>query len=163
MRRLVPPPRRRPGPVQIAVRWRIELLLITVVAALWQFVGPEPLGGAVLAIVMAAVVVRPVRRGLLGLVQSSVGADRVRSGLFQACIAERSWRLPWIVAARPRGDAVLVSLWLISGTALDDLRDAAGVLATSCGATRVDVLQRSRRQDRAVLAVIHPRWGWPTR
>jgi hypothetical protein len=163
MRRLVPPPRRRPSLLQIAVRWRVELFLLAVVAVLWQLAGPEPLGWAVLVIAVAAMAVRPVRRTLLGLVQATVAAHRVRSGLVQAGIAERSGRLPWIVAARPRGDAVLVSIWLISGTAIDDVRDAAGVLATSCGATRVDVLQRSPRQDRAVLAVIQPRWGWPTR
>lgn len=163
MRRLLPPPRRRPSLLAVALRWRIELLLIGAIAGLWQLVGPAALGWAAVAVIVAAVLVRPVRRALRGLLQATVAAHRVRSGLVQAGVAGRSGRLPWIVASRPRGDAVLVSLWLPAGTAVDDLRAAIPVLATACGAAGVEVMQRSSRQDRAVLAVAQPRWGWPNR
>jgi len=45
----------------------------------------------------------------------------------------------------------------------DDLRRATSVLATACGAAEVEIHHRSLRQDRVVVAVVRPRWGWPTR
>lgn len=163
LRRLVPPPRRRPGPFAIAVRWRVELALLGAVGLCGYLAGPRALGWAAIGAVLLTALLAPLRRGLLGLAQATVAAHRVRVGLVQAGVAGRTGRLPWIVTARPRGDAVLVGLWLPAGTTVDDLRGATRVLATACGAAAVEVVQRSPRHDRAVLVVARPRWGWPTR
>lgn len=163
LRRILPPPRRRPGLLAVLVRWRAELLLVGVVAGCWHWAGGAAVGvGAVTAGVLT-LFVEPVRTIVRDVVQSVVCMHRVRSGLVQAGVADRTGRIPWVVRAWCRGDVVLVHLRLISGTTVDDVRSSCSVIATSAGAAKVEVHQRSLRQDRAVLAVHRPRWGWPTR
>ncbi len=145
------------------VRWRAEFLLLGLVAGLWYLVGGEAVGWIAGITVLLARLVPPFGQALVGVVQAMIASHRVRSGLVQAGIADREGRLPWITAFRPQGDAVVVSLWLHSGTCPDDLRAAAPVIATACGAADVEVLQRSSRQDRAVIMLARPRWGWWTR
>jgi hypothetical protein len=163
MRRLVPPPRRRPGVLAVLLRWRAELLLIGLVAGLWLLVGGAAVGWIAGVTVLLARLVPPFGHALIGVMQAMIASHRVRSGLVQAGIADRDGRLPWIVGFRSQGDAVVVRLWLNSGTCPDDLRAAAPVIATACGAADIEVLQLSSRQDRAVLTLARPRWGWLTR
>lgn len=163
MRRLIPPPRRRPGVLAVVLRWRAELLLTGLVAGLWLLVGGAAVGWIAGVTLLLARLVPPFGQAILGVVQAMIASHRVRSGLVQAGIADREGRLPWIVSFRPRDDTVFVSLWLNSGTSLDDLRAATAVIATACGAAGVKVLQRSSRQDRALLVLARPRWGWLTR
>ena len=93
----------------------------------------------------------------MGVLQSIAVSHRVRSGLVRAGVADRAGRLPWIVGARPCGDAVLVSLRLRAGTTLDDLYRAAPVIGAACGAAKVVATHRTPRRDRAVLIVLRPR------
>lgn len=163
-RRLLPPPRRRPGLLAVLLRWRAELLLAGLVVGLWHLVGAGGVGIAVAAIVLCAVLVSEVRTVLRQIVSCIVTLHRVRAGLVQTGVADRSGRLPWLMWARPIGEnAVLVSVWLNAGTTADDLRDATPVLATACGAAEVTVGHRTMRADRALLLVARPRWGWPGR
>lgn len=162
-RRLLPPPRRRPTLLAVLVRWRAELLIGGCVAAAWQ-VGnglAVQIGALVLAVLVAFV--PQVRRAAVGLAQALVVPHRLRAALAQAGVADRTGRLPWIVAARPRGDAVWVSVWLRAGTTVGDLEHATPLIAGACGAAHVVVLRRTVRQDRAVVLVQRPRWGWPGR
>ena len=162
-RRLLPPPRRRPGLLTVGVRWRVEIVIGLVVAAAWRLLGGTALalGALTLAAVLTAV---PGARTLaIGLLQAVIVPHRVRSGLLQAGVGDRSGRLPWIVAARPRGDAVQITVWLRSGTSLRDLTGASPMIATACGARGVEVERYSERQDRVMLLVVRPRWGWWTR
>jgi hypothetical protein len=163
MRRLIPPPQRRPGVGAVLVRWRAELLLLGLIAGLWYLVGAEAVGWIAGVTVLLARLAPPFGHALIGVMQAMIASHRVRSGLVQAGIADRDGRLPWITSFRSHGDAVVVSLWLNSGTCPDDLRAAAPVIATACGAAGVEVLQLSSRQDRAVLTLARPRWGWWTR
>ena len=101
-----------------------------------------------------------VRRVVVGVIQSVVVPHRLRSGLVQAGVTDRAGRLPWIMWARSRGDAVLVEVWLRSGTTPGDLRQAAPIIAAASGAATVDVVHRSPRHDRATVIVYRPRWGW---
>lgn len=144
------------------VRWRAELLLLGCAVAVWHYAGGVVVG--LLGLAMAALIafVPPVRSALRATLQSVIAMHRVRSGLVQAGVGDRRGRLPWIVTARASGEVVLVSVWLNSGTVPDDLRAAAPVIATACGAAAVEILHRSPRRDRAVVAVVRPRWGWPT-
>jgi hypothetical protein len=52
---------------------------------------------------------------------------------------------------------------LPSGLLVEDLAAVRTVLAVSCGATGVVVVRDGPRQDRAVVIVVRPRWGWPGR
>jgi hypothetical protein len=162
LRRLLPPPRRRPNPIEVGVRWRVELLLLAAVGmAVHRFGGWIPLGVAGVLTVLLAVS-REARHVALGLLHSVVVPHRVRSGLVQAGVADRSGRLPWLVSGRPRGDDVVVTVWLRSGTSIHDLEQASELLATSCGASRVELERYSAREDRVRLVVVRPRWGWWT-
>jgi hypothetical protein len=165
LRRLLPlPPRRRPGPLAVAVRWRAELLAVGVTAAAWYAFG----GTAVVtvAVVLAGLVVAvpPVRRHTRGLLQAVIVMHRVRSGLVQGGVADRSGRLPWVVAACPVGDdAVRVTLWLRSGTTLRDVERSLPVVTVACAAAHAELLRHAPRQDRMMVLVTRPRWGWWTR
>lgn len=162
-RRLMPPPRRPPGPVGFAVRWRVELLTATGVAAAWLTFGGSAVAIAALIVATLLLVSPPARRLGLGLVQVAIVPHRVRVGLVQAGVGDRAGRLPWLVTARARGDSVRVTVWLRAGTTLRDLVLAAPLIATACGALNVEVERYSVRQDRALLIVNRPRWGWWTR
>ncbi|OLT14227.1 hypothetical protein BJF78_19705 [Pseudonocardia sp. CNS-139] len=144
LRRLVPPPRRRPGVVAVAVRWRCEIMIAAVLAFGAHAAGPVVTGllAGMGAIVVA--LVPAVRRAVVAGVQTLVVPHRVRAGLVQAGATDRDGRLPWLVAARPRGDAVIVSVWLRAGVTLDDLRRSAPVLATACGAAQVEIVRPAR-------------------
>lgn len=165
VRRLLPlPPRRRPGLLAVAVRWRHELLLAGGIAVAWYEFGGTVVATA--AVVLAAVVaaVPLLRRHARGLLQAVIVLHRVRSGLVQAGVADRSGRLPWVVVARPVGaDAVRVTLWLRSGTTARDVERALPVLAGACAAGSVEFVHHTPRQDRLTLLVARPRWGWWTR
>lgn len=163
LRRMLPPPHRRPGLLAVLVRWRAELLFVGIGASLWHYAGGAAVGAVCTLLAVLTAFVPPVRTVVRNAVQAVLTMHRVRSGMVQAGIADRSGRVPWIVGATARRDVVLVSLWLHSGTVPDDLRGATSVLATACGAAEVEIHQRSLRQDRVVVAVVRPRWGWPTR
>ena len=129
----------------------------------WQAVGST--GAAIVLAIFGIVVVSVpvVRRAAVAFGQVLVVPHRVRSGLVQAGVTDRSGRPPWLVSARVRGDGVFVRVWLRAGTTQQDLRRAAPVIAGACGAAHVDAVADSPRQDRAVLVVLRPRWGWWTR
>jgi hypothetical protein len=93
----------------------------------------------------------------VGVLHAIVVSRRVRSGLVRAGVADRAGRLPWIVGAKPFGEAVLVSLWLRAGTTLDDLYRAVPVIEAACGAAKVVVTHHTPHRDRAVLIVLRPR------
>jgi len=164
-RRLTPPPGRArwPGLLTVLGRWRAELLLVGAVAGLWHWVGGLVVGlvGMALAVLVAAI--PAVRRGFVCLLQTVVVPHRVRAGLVQAGVGDRTGRPPWLPWARPIGTkGMVVGVWLRAGTTPGDLRAAAQVVAAACGATAVEVEQHGR-DDRAELHVVRPRWGWPGR
>jgi hypothetical protein len=158
-RRLLPPPRRRPGLVAVVVRWRVEVLLALGVAVLLLngnvrvlelVAGATAVGLAATAAGRAAAVVA---------FQVLVVPHRVRAAFVQAGVASRQGHLPWIFYARPAGDAVLVSVGLRAGITLRDLRDAVPVVLGACGASQVEVVSRPGRPDRATILVVRPRRG----
>ncbi len=161
LRRLLPAPRHRPGPLSIAVRWRGELALVAAVVAGVQLIGPPVAAaiGGTLALLVA--LVPTVRRVAVGGLLRLVVPHRVRAGLVQAGVTDRSGRPPWLVRTRYRSDVVAVHVWLRSGTTVEDLGRAAPVLRAACGAAQVEVVRNSPRHDRAAVVVTEPRWGWP--
>jgi hypothetical protein len=165
-RRITPPPGRSrwPGLLAVLVRWRMELLLALLVGGLWHLAGGIGVGIVALVVAVLAVAVPTVRHGLIGGLQTVVVPHRVRAGLVQAGVGDRSGRAPWLPWARPTGaKGVVVGVWLRAGTTPGDLRAATSVVAAACGAAAVEVEQHGGRDDRAELHVIRPRWGWPGR
>lgn len=160
-RRILPPPRRRASVLDVAVRWRVELLLLACAVGLWELIGSTALGlvALVLAIVVAAV---PNARVLAARVERTVVIPhRVRSGLLQAGVVARDGRLPWIIWARPCGTAVLVHVWLRAGTTVGDVEDALPLIASACGSGDVRFASPALRPDRVIIAIGCPRWGRP--
>lgn len=165
-RRITPPPGRSrwPGLLSVLVRWRAELALLAATAGLWYSIGGIAVGIIALVVVGTAAAVPTVRHGLIGALQTLVVVHRVRAGLVQAGVGDRAGRPPWLPWARPTGaKGVVVSVWLRAGTTPGDLRAAAPVIAAACGAAAVEVEQHGDRDDRVVLHVVRPRWGWPGR
>jgi hypothetical protein len=163
LRRLLPPPRRRPGLLAILIRWRVELLILGGIVTASYHAGLTAVIVAALMVALLATLIPPVGRVVLGVVLAVVVPHRVRSGLVQSGVVDRTGRPPWIMWARPSEDSVLLDVWLRAGTTTEDIREAAPVIAAATGATSVDVGHRSARRDRAVLVVRRPRWGWPGR
>lgn len=162
-RRLLPPPRRRPGLLTILVRWRIEVALTAVAAVGWWYLGSRTLLLVLAALVGLAFGVPSLRTGSTRLLLAIVIPHRVRSSLIQAGVTDRAGRPPWVIGARARGDTIEVSVWLRSGTTQEDLSAATNVIGSACGAADVKVVYFGDRQDRAVVIVYRPRWGWPGR
>jgi hypothetical protein len=165
-RRITPPPGRArwPGLLAVLMRWRAELLLGGAVGALWHFAGGFAVGLVALVVAVLAAVVPAVRHGLIGALQTIVVPHRVRAGLVQAGVGDRSGRPPWLPWARPTGaKGVVVGVWLRAGTTPGDLRGATSVIGAACGAAVVEVEQHGSRDDRAEFHVVRPRWGWPGR
>jgi hypothetical protein len=169
VRRFFPPLRRRPRPVVVAARWWFELGIVALLGAVsWSAVGllggpgAVALGlGTAATLGVAAAKVEPVREWLVGVVQRMIVPHRLRLGFVRAGVLTRDGRLPAIVRSQCRVDQARFWVRLPSGLLVEDLAAAGPVLAGSCGATEVVVVRDGPRQDRAVVVVMRPRWGWP--
>jgi hypothetical protein len=158
-RRLLPPPRHRPGLVAIIVRWRIEIALLALVWASWRSTGPLVMAFVFLGSVLAAATMPTVRHLLVRVWQLLVVPHRVRTALVQAGVGDRAGRLPWILWAESAGRSVRVEVQLRAGIVVDDLVGASSVIAGACGASEVAVLPHPYRANRAALEVGCPMWG----
>jgi hypothetical protein len=160
LRRVLPAPRRKPSLGTIVVRWRLELMLAAGVTGWWLLLGWLPLAIGAVALALMLAVNPSARRGVTRVLRAVVVPHRVRSGLLQSGVTDRSGRLPWLVRSYARGETVFVHVWLRSGTTIGDLRRARAVLRAACGAADVDVHNHPTRHDRAVIVIYRPRWGW---
>jgi hypothetical protein len=158
-RRILPPPRRRPGLLAVLVRWRVEMLVAAAVAALWYYAGGLVVGlmAAVAAIVVVAI--RVLRPDAVGPWQLLAVPHRVRAAFVEAGVANREGRLPWVFWALPAGDAVKVAVGVRSGITVHDLHNAIPVIVGACGAEEVGIAPRSGRPDRATVVVVRPHRG----
>jgi hypothetical protein len=171
VRRFFPPLRRRPQPLIIIARWWYELAAVALLgAASWSAVGLLGGPGAVAlglgvgaAVATAAVRIEPVRDALFVAAQRAIVPHRLRLGFVRGGVITRNGRLPAIVRSRCRLDQARFWVRLPSGLLVEDLAAAGRVLAVSCGATDVAVFRDGPRQDRAIVVVVRPRWGWPGR
>ena len=171
VRRFFPPLRRRPQPLIIIARWWYELAAVALLgAASWSAVGLLGGPGAVAlglgvgaAVATAAMRIEPVRDALFVAAQRAIVPHRLRLGFVRGGVITRNGRLPAIVRSRCRLDQARFWVRLPSGRLVEDLAAAGRVLAVSCGATDVAVFRDGPRQDRAIVVVVRPRWGWPGR
>ena len=158
-RRLLPPRRRRPGLLAIAVRWRVELVVVALAGIFWSRAGTvvaEIVGAGVL---VAATALPAGRSAVLGIWQLFAVPHRLRSAFVQAGVASRAGHLPWIFWAFSAGSAIKVALGLRSGITVGDLRQAVPVIQSACGAAEVDIVERRNRGTRLVVMVNRPRRG----
>jgi hypothetical protein len=158
-RRILPPPRRRPGLLAVLVRWRVEMLTAAAVGALWYYAGGLVVGLVFAVAAMSAVTVRVLRPHAVGLWQLLAVPHRVRAAFVEAGVANREGRLPWVFWARPAGDAVKVAVGVRSGITVKDLHDAIPVIVGACGAEEVGITPKPGRPDRAAVVVMRPRRG----
>jgi hypothetical protein len=171
VRRFFPHLRRRANPAVVVGRWWYELAGAGVLAAAsWSAVGllggpgAVALGlGAGATVAVAAVKLEPVRDALFAAIQRAIVPHRLRLGLIRGGVITRDGRVPAIVRSRCRVDQARFWVHLPSGLLVEDLAAAGRVLAGSCGATDVVVFRDGPRQDRAIVVVVRPRWGWPGR
>jgi hypothetical protein len=158
-RRLLPPPRRRPGLLAVLVRWRVEVLLAGLAGAVWRLGGGRGVVLLVVAPMLLCVLVPAVRGHPVSAWQLVAVPHRVRAAFVQAGVATRRGHLPWVFGARPAGDAVRVAVGLRSGITTADLVDAVPVIISACGAASVEIVPRPGRPDRATVVVVRPRRG----
>src|SRR5262245_20672041 len=97
LRRVLPPPRRKPSLGTIAVRWRLELLSTAAVVGWWLLLGWLPPAVVAGAVAVALAVNPSARRGAVRVLRAVVVPHRVRSGLVQSGVTDRAGRLPWLV------------------------------------------------------------------
>jgi hypothetical protein len=171
VRRFFPPLRRRPQPAVVVARWWFELAHAGVFAAAsWSAIellgGPGAIAfglaaGSTLAV--AAAKIEWARDALFCDVQRMIVPHRLRLGFVRGGVLTRDGRMPAIVRSKCRVDQARFWVRLPSGLVVEDIDAARRVLAGSCGATDVVVVGDGPRQDRAVVVVIRPRWGWPGR
>jgi hypothetical protein len=160
LRRIHPPPRRRPGLLAILVRWRVEILLLCALVSAWNAFGTRVIVIVVSMLLVVAAVYPPVRRAALLAWHLLAVPHRVRSAFVQAGVASRQGYLPWLFVASPAGIAsVSVYVGLPSGTTVRDVREAVPVILTACGAERVEVNAHQTRADRLTVVVVRPQWG----
>ncbi|OLT03116.1 hypothetical protein BJF90_26695 [Pseudonocardia sp. CNS-004] len=155
----------------MVARWWYELAgTVLLGAASWSAVGilggPGAVAfglGMVATAAVAAAEVEPVRDALFAVAQRAIVPHRLRLGFVRGGIITREGRLPSIVRSRCRVDQARFWVRLPSGLLIEDLAASGRVLAGSCGATDVVVFRDGPRQDRAIVVVVRPRWGWPGR
>jgi hypothetical protein len=158
-RRILPPPRRRPGPLMIMVWWRVELVVAGAVGTLAYHadaLAAEIVGGSLLVL---ATTLPAGRATAVRTWQLLAVPHRLRSAFVEAGVASRAGRLPWIFWARPVGGAVVVAVGLRSGITVGDLRAAVPLIRSACGAAQVDVVAHPERAHRATVVVVRPRRG----
>jgi hypothetical protein len=152
-------PQRRPGVVTVAWRWRYELalaaLLATVAAVLIQAVGVQ-FGLMCLSAMMGALG-PPWPEWFTAWVWRIITPHRVRTGLAQTWIQNRSGRAPVIlrVTSEPFGERVL--LWCPAGTSAEDLHHSRAALRAACWAADVRIIRDERHSQRVTLEVIRHR------
>lgn len=168
---------RRPGPIELAWRWRWELAILASFASLAAFIassvgliGLAVASGAGLAAGAALLFLRPARRRLIAVAWCLITPHRVLAGCANAWVQTRSGRLPIILATTPAAYGERVWIWLRAGITAADLNAARDVLAAACWAAEVHVVPSPGHAHLVTLQVVrisHPErvqptvQGWP--
>jgi hypothetical protein len=163
---------RRPGPIELAWNWRVELAIIAAItgvsiaiAGSIGLVGLAAISGAGLAAGAALLCRPPARKRIVAWAWCVITPHRVRAGCVNAWVQTRSGRLPIIWSATPTEYGERLRLWCPAGITADDLIGASGVLAAACWAAEVRVATDARHAHLVTLAVIrnsHPERTGPT-
>lgn len=149
---------RRPLPTTVLWRWRYEVLLLLGISICGWYayrtgtVVPALLGAPVVGIVIA--VIPPLRRAVCAPVLCVITAHRVRTGLAQAWVHNRSGRLPALVWTRPTPYGEAVTLWCPAGVCERHVEAAAAILRSACWARHVFVTADPRHRHLVTVHVV---------
>ena len=161
----------RPNPFVIAWRWRYEIVLPLLLAALMiELTSAVGLGWALALSGSAAASIAAwpaARRQVIVRAWCVVTQHRVRTGCAQAWLHSRQGKIPIVLwtEAEPFGERVY--LWLRAGVSAQDLLAAHSVLVAACWATDLHVTRHDRFAHLVVLDVIRrpvarqPEDNWP--
>ena len=154
-----------PNPIVVAWRWRYELALTVVLAAV-TFGIVQALGAVWL---MVAVVVAAAtfalwpggRQAIIARAWCVITPHRLRTGCAHSWIQSRTGKLPVILrtTAQPFGERVLV--WCVAGTSADDLRAVKDALAAACWAADIKISRSDRHAHVVIVDVIRHRPASP--
>jgi hypothetical protein len=152
---------RRPGPIELAWDWRVELASLAIISGL-SFLIADSVGLFGLAAVAGAGLVAgaallrwpPARKRAIARVWCVVTPHRIRSGCVNAWVQNRSGRLPIIWSTTPADYGERVRLWCPAGITAADLIAAREVLAAACWATEVRVTPSLRHAHLITLEII---------
>lgn len=153
-------PAHRPSLLALALRWRVELVGVLVIALVWRFTGGLTLTALTIAGAIVLATVPPVRQVAARGWQLVALPHRVRTALAEAGAVDRHGRLPWVLWAASAGpNVVRVEVKLRAGVVFEDIYLSIPHLSTACASPEVRVLLRSRRPDRVTILLVRPRWG----
>ena len=149
-------PRRRRNPLLALYRWRYELALVGVVAAL-VYLGQVIHWAAPLALVLTGIVVvatwEPARRAVGDRCRSVVVQHRLRSAFRQLWLTTWDGRAPAILWTAPCPEGLRVHLFCPAGLSAGDFTvEVRKTLAAACDAREVRV--ESNPQHSAVVALV---------
>jgi hypothetical protein len=151
-------PRRRRNPVLALYRWRYELALVGVVAAL-VYLGHAVHWAAPLALVFAVIVVlvtwAPARRAVADRCRSVVVQHRLRSAFRQLWLTTWEGRAPAILWTAPCPEGLRVHLFCPAGIAAGNFTaDVRKTLAAACDAREVRVEPNPQHTALVALVVV---------
>ena len=149
--------RRRPNPVLALYRWRWEIALLGVIAALaWVGSTNRALSLAVVLIGGAVLAVSPALRRAVGQRCRAVMVQhRLRSAFHELCLTTWAGRSPAILWTAPRHDGVHVHLLCPAGIAATHFSaEVRATLAAACDAVDVLAVPNPRHSALLVLVVV---------
>src|SRR5271166_1007924 len=155
----------RPNPFVVGWRWRYELALTIVLAAVTfgivQALGALWLVVAVVASTVAFALWPGGRRVLIARAWCVITPHRLRTGCAHAWIQSRAGKLPAILrtTAQPFGERVL--LWCVAGTSADDLLAVRDALTAACWATEIKIRRSDSHAHVVIVDVIRRRPASP--
>lgn len=152
---------RRPNPVLWLYHWRYELIVLPLLAyGLVELVRGLGLVWSLIALAATFTWVfywRSARRNLRGRFRAILVQHRLRAAFAQARICTLSGRPPTILWTRPRGDDILVSLFVPAGVGFDHIHPQRELLAAACFATEVYVDRHPQYANLITLSICTPR------
>jgi len=150
--------RRRANPALAMYRWRYEVALLVVLAALvwlgWARSWADPLG--VVLVAGAVLVIWPsARRSAAQRCRSVLVQHRLRSAFHELCLTTWLGRSPAILWTAPRRDVLRVHLLCPAGIAASHFTpDVLDTLAAACDVPEVRVEPNPRHSALLVLVVV---------
>jgi len=156
---------RRPLLTTVLWRWRYEVLLFLGISICGWYgyrTGTGVLmllGAAVVGVSVAAI--PPLRRAVSAPVLCVVTAHRVRTGLAQAWVHNRSGRLPALLWTRPTPYGEAVMLWCPAGVCERHVEAAAAILRSACWARHITVTANARHRQLVTVHVVRRPVSFP--
>jgi hypothetical protein len=141
--------------VRVVWWWLGELFAATLIAGLWSlFQTDTPLAvrGAVVAVIVAALLIPAVRRPIVAVGWCFIVRHRLRACFAQFIVANQSGSLPLILIARPTPVGERVWIYLRPGLSVNELQNRVDKIAVACHASTV-IIDRASACTAALVRV----------